>query len=49
MFEFIDKYIYIIYTFEFIPFADFCGRSGRVVTYRFLTVIDTFGIFVRSR
>ena len=45
----IDKYIRIIYIFEFILFADFCGRSGRVVTFYLFTGIDTSDTFDRSR
>ena len=46
---FIYEYIYIIYTFMLTSFAHICGRSGQVVTHCFLTVIDAFDIFVRSR
>ena len=46
---YIDKYIYIIYMFKFTPFADNCGRSGRVVNPIICTYIHTFDICVRSR
>ena len=49
MSEFIIYTTFIIHMFEYSPSADSFSRSGRAVIYFLTGVVDSTGIFDRSR